>query len=63
MAEYRVYLLDLDDRITVGKDIECDTAEQAHALAQGFLLEAPGVEIWRGKDFVAKLAQGPGEAP
>jgi len=63
MAEYRVYLLDLDDRITVGKDLECDTAEQAHELARGFLLEAPGVEIWRGKDFVAKLSQEPRERP
>lgn len=47
MKHYRIYLLRPDGRIFKAKDVECQSDDEAVALAAGLREDAYAAEVWQ----------------
>ena len=59
MADYRLYCLDGDGRISLAEWIQADSDEQAIAKARDMKLDPVDCEIWRKDRLVAKITARP----
>ncbi len=62
MVGYRCYILDADDHILQGHDLECETDAQARARAESLLAQDPyyrSVEVWKATRRVMRLERQP----
>jgi hypothetical protein len=58
MAGYRCYVLDAEDHILQGYDLDCASDEHAATVAESFLDQDPyyhAAEVWRSTRRIAKL--------
>jgi hypothetical protein len=58
MVGYRCYILDAEDHILQGYDLDCQTDEQAEAGAERLLARDPyyrSAEVWKATRRVARL--------
>jgi hypothetical protein len=62
MLGYRCYILDADDHILQGYDLDCETDAQAKARAESLLAEDPyyrSAEVWKATSRVMRLERPP----
>ena len=63
MPSYRFYVLDADNRIIYGVDVECVDDEAAHLAGCQWLMPDALGEVWHGKRFVARISNPPAAIP
>jgi hypothetical protein len=62
MLGYRCYILDAEDHILQGHDLDCETDAQARARAEWLLAQDPyycSAEVWKATRRVMRLERQP----
>ena len=63
MPSYRFYLLDADNRIIHGVDVECVDDEAARIAGCRWLMWDAYGEVWSGQRFVGRISNLPSATP
>ena len=65
MVGYRCYILDAEDHILQGHDLDCESDAQARARAETLLAQDPyhrAAEVWKAARRVMRLERQPQQA-
>jgi hypothetical protein len=57
MADYRIYLLDADNRVSSAVEAVCANRDEAFTVARRVMGHGPA-EIWQGRECIGKVAPG-----
>ena len=56
MADYRIYILDIEGKVGVGTDCDCENDGHARRTAQAMLLGTQEAEVWLGARKVGRVS-------